>query len=104
MTTLSPPAHNDYMQLAAEGGLLLTIPAAICIGLFIRDVRRGLRETSRLPTGFGWGPWRCSRASRCRRRSSSACRCRGMRPLCRRCGDRAQEARQRVKIPGRLAP
>ena len=37
-------AHNDYLQLAAEGGLLLTIPAALCIALFIRDVRRRLRE------------------------------------------------------------
>ena len=25
-------AHNDYLQLAAEGGLLLTIPALLCIG------------------------------------------------------------------------
>ena len=26
-------AHNDYLQLAAEGGLLLTIPVAICVGV-----------------------------------------------------------------------
>ncbi len=25
-------AHNDYLQLAAEGGLLLTVPALICLG------------------------------------------------------------------------
>jgi O-antigen ligase len=37
-------AHNDYLQVAAEGGLLLTMPAAICIALLIRDVRRRLRE------------------------------------------------------------
>jgi O-antigen ligase len=44
MTAFASAAHNDYLQLAAEGGLLLTIPAAICIALFIRDVRRRLRE------------------------------------------------------------
>jgi O-antigen ligase len=37
-------AHNDYLQVAAEGGLLLTIPAAICITLLIRDVRSRLCE------------------------------------------------------------
>ena len=44
MTFFVDAAHNDYLQLAAEGGLLLTIPAAICIVLFIRDVRRRLHE------------------------------------------------------------
>jgi O-antigen ligase len=44
MTAIATSAHNDYLQLAAEGGLLLTIPAAICIALFIRDVRRRLLE------------------------------------------------------------
>jgi O-antigen ligase len=39
-------AHNDYLQLAAEGGLLLTIPALLTIALFARDVhRRFARET-----------------------------------------------------------
>jgi O-antigen ligase len=33
-------AHNDYLQLAAEGGLLLTVPAALCLGLLILAVRR----------------------------------------------------------------
>jgi O-antigen ligase len=33
-------AHNDYLQLAAEGGLLLTVPALICLAIFVRDVRR----------------------------------------------------------------
>ncbi|MEQ1761133.1 MAG: O-antigen ligase family protein [Vicinamibacterales bacterium] len=31
-------AHNDYLQLAAEGGLLLGIPILITIALFIREV------------------------------------------------------------------
>jgi O-antigen ligase len=37
-------AHNDYLQLAAEGGLLLTVPAAICLGVFVRDVRGAIRD------------------------------------------------------------
>jgi O-antigen ligase len=37
-------AHNDYLQLAAEGGFLLIVPAAACLALLIRDVRRRLRE------------------------------------------------------------
>ncbi|HSC28712.1 MAG TPA: O-antigen ligase family protein [Vicinamibacterales bacterium] len=37
-------AHNDYLQLAAEGGLLLVIPAIACLGIFFRDVRRAMRE------------------------------------------------------------
>ena len=36
-------AHNDYLQLAAEGGLLVTGPAAVCFLVFVRDVRRSLR-------------------------------------------------------------
>jgi O-antigen ligase len=37
-------AHNDYLQLAAEGGVLLTVPALSCLALFVRDVRRRLKE------------------------------------------------------------
>jgi O-antigen ligase len=37
-------AHNDYLQLGAEGGLLLAVPAAACVALLVRDVRRRLRE------------------------------------------------------------
>jgi hypothetical protein len=41
-------AHNDYLQLAAEGGLLLSVPAAICVGVFAWTVRRRFaEETSR---------------------------------------------------------
>jgi len=40
-------AHNDYLQLAAEGGVLLAIPAALCIVFFILAVRqRFIEETS----------------------------------------------------------
>jgi O-antigen ligase len=37
-------AHNDYLQLAAEGGLLLGIPILIALAVFIREVRRRFRE------------------------------------------------------------
>jgi O-antigen ligase len=37
-------AHNDYLQLAAEGGILLGVPALVCLGVFARDVRRAMRE------------------------------------------------------------
>jgi O-antigen ligase len=40
-------AHNDYLQLVAEGGVLLAIPALLCLGVLIVDVRqRFLEETS----------------------------------------------------------
>jgi hypothetical protein len=40
-------AHNDYLQLAAEGGLLLTAPAAIAVVAFALAVRRRFaQETS----------------------------------------------------------
>lgn len=37
-------AHNDYLQLAAEGGLLLTVPAAACIVLLVVGIRRRFTE------------------------------------------------------------
>src|SRR4029077_10276375 len=37
-------AHNDYLQLAAEGGLLLLVPAAACVVAFITAVRRRFKE------------------------------------------------------------
>jgi O-antigen ligase len=33
-------AHNDYLQLAAEGGLLLLLPAGVCVVAFIAVVRQ----------------------------------------------------------------
>jgi O-antigen ligase len=40
-------AHNDYLQLAAEGGLLLAVPAALCIATFATIVwKRFNEETS----------------------------------------------------------
>src|SRR5439155_24758934 len=37
-------AHNDYLQLAAEGGLLLIVPATLCISVFVLAVRRRFAE------------------------------------------------------------
>ena len=37
-------AHNDYLQILAEGGLLLAIPILLALLLFIREVWRRFRE------------------------------------------------------------
>ena len=37
-------AHNDYLQLLAEGGLLLALPAALCIFLLGREIRLRFKE------------------------------------------------------------
>jgi O-antigen ligase len=39
-------SHNDYLQLAAEGGLLLGVPALLALLIFIRDVRHRFREAA----------------------------------------------------------
>ena len=37
-------AHNEYLHLAAEGGLLLGLPIAAAVFVFVREVRRRFRE------------------------------------------------------------
>lgn len=37
-------AHNDYLQVAAEGGLLLAVPVFAALGLLIREIRRRFAE------------------------------------------------------------
>lgn len=37
-------AHNDYLQLAAEGGVLMMIAVGSCLIILLRDVRRRFRE------------------------------------------------------------
>jgi len=37
-------AHNDWLQLVAEGGLLVGLPILVTLILFIREVRRRFRE------------------------------------------------------------
>lgn len=36
-------AHNDYLQLASEGGWLLGLPLLILLGMFVTEVRRRFR-------------------------------------------------------------
>jgi hypothetical protein len=43
-------AHNDYLQLAAEGGLLLTVPAGVCILALGLTIRRRFREETSTST------------------------------------------------------
>jgi O-antigen ligase/polysaccharide polymerase Wzy-like membrane protein len=40
-------AHNDYLQLLAEGGVLVAAAAVVFIGLFIVDVRKRFTEDTR---------------------------------------------------------
>ncbi len=39
-STMYAQAHNDYLQLAAEGGLLVTIPAIALAAIVLVDARR----------------------------------------------------------------
>ena len=41
---LAIEAHNDYLQIAAEGGLLLGVPILVALILLIREVWRRFRE------------------------------------------------------------
>lgn len=36
-------AHNDYLQLAAEGGLLVLVPALMLVAIIVMTIRRRLR-------------------------------------------------------------
>ena len=45
-------AHNDYLQLAAEGGLLVGIPILMTLAIFVRDVRLRFREAPKGGTTY----------------------------------------------------
>jgi O-antigen ligase len=45
-------AHNDYLQIAAEGGALVGIPVLVAVGILLRDVRRRFREAPRQGTSY----------------------------------------------------
>jgi O-antigen ligase len=45
-------AHNDYLQVLAEGGLLVTIPATLAILLMGYAIRRNLRAASSQARGY----------------------------------------------------
>jgi O-antigen ligase len=42
--TMYAQAHNDYLQLVAEGGLLVTVPAVVTLGIMLFSIRRRLRS------------------------------------------------------------
>jgi O-antigen ligase len=44
-------AHNDYFQIAAEGGLLLILPVIVCVGVFVRNVARSMHDR---PGSMAW--------------------------------------------------
>ena len=37
-------AHNDYLQVVAEGGALVAIPVAVALGVIVRGIHRRLRR------------------------------------------------------------
>lgn len=37
-------AHNDYLQILAEGGLLLALPVALALAVFVREIWRRFSE------------------------------------------------------------
>jgi O-Antigen ligase len=45
-------AHNDYLQIAAEGGLLLGVPVCVALWIVVREVRRRFREAPREGTTY----------------------------------------------------
>lgn len=45
-------AHNEYLQIAAEGGVLVGVPVALALGIFIREVRRRFREAPKEGTSY----------------------------------------------------
>ncbi len=45
-------AHNDYLQLAAEGGLLLALPIVVVVVLFGAAVRKRMREDADRTTSW----------------------------------------------------
>jgi O-antigen ligase len=51
-TPTSDEVHNDYLQLAAEGGLLVGLPAIGLAIVFIREVRRRFRAGAHSLTSY----------------------------------------------------
>ena len=43
-TSIYAQAHNDYLQLLAEGGLLVAVPAVIAVAVIIKTIWRRLRS------------------------------------------------------------
>lgn len=47
-------AHNDYLELASDGGLLVGVPALILLGVLISQARKRLREDASGRTSMYW--------------------------------------------------
>ena len=45
-------AHNDYLQLLAEGGVLIAVPAVVVVTLLVVVIRRRLKEADREVRGY----------------------------------------------------
>jgi O-antigen ligase len=45
-------AHNDFLQMAAEGGLLVGFPALAVVGFFVGETRQRFRESRDAPTDW----------------------------------------------------
>ena len=45
-------AHNDYLQIAGEGGLLLGVPVLVVLVLFVRQIWLRFREAADDPTTY----------------------------------------------------
>src|SRR5262249_8938138 len=43
---------NDYLQIVAEGGLLISIPVLITIVIFVRDIRCRFKEAPKEGTTY----------------------------------------------------
>jgi hypothetical protein len=50
--TRTAEAHNDYLQLAAEGGVLLGVPAAAALAALVWLIRRRFRERADDESGY----------------------------------------------------
>jgi O-antigen ligase len=50
--TLFVQAHNDYLQIAAEGGLLVGVPALIVIVFVVQGIWRRFRQNQDEPTRY----------------------------------------------------
>ncbi len=50
--TLFVQAHNDYLQVLAEGGVLVAVPAVLVLGLVARGIRRRFRAGEDEPARY----------------------------------------------------
>ena len=77
-------AHNDYLQVLAEGGLLVTVPAALAVVALIAAIRRNNAAARESRVVIGFAPaqqFALMAVLLCRKRLSSACKFRPT-PFC----------------------